>query len=93
MTTILFVLSFITLMYFVVGAVSLLCDNKLTDYFEFSVEFNGWFCTALASINTLLLIFAISIGALGSIQVLILFAYAVFNLATIAATIYKFSKV
>lgn len=92
MTTILFVLAFVVLVFYVVGAVSLIWDNKLTEFYEFYVEFNGWIITALASLNSLLLVFGVMIGALGSTQVLILLAYIVFSIAAIGTSIYKYTK-
>lgn len=92
MTTILFVLSFAVLAFYVVGAVSVIWDTKLSPFFEFFIEFNGWIITTLAAVNSLLLVFAVTISALGSTQVLILLAYIAFCLASIATTIYKFKK-
>lgn len=92
MTTILFVLSLAVLAFYVVGAVSVIWDNKLSQFFEFFIEFNGWIITTLAALNSLLLVFGVMIGALGSTQVLILLAYILFSVASIAFTIYKYKK-
>ena len=92
MTTILFVLSAIVLDFYVIGAVALIWENKFTEYFEFFVEFNGWFITALGAFNSLLLVLAITIGAIGSTQVLILLAYILFCIGSIAVSTHKFIR-
>lgn len=90
MNTILLVLAAITLAFYCVGAVALIVDNKLSDFFEFYTQYNGWIVTALSAFNALLLTFATALGMLGATQIIILIVYAIFSIAMIALTIKKY---
>lgn len=86
------VLSLLVFAFHVLGATSLLWENKLSEFYDFFIGYNGWYCTILGVLTNIIVILALCLFTLGSIQLIILFVSTIFGVAAISNCIYYYIK-